>query len=43
MSTVNLRDLGEITINDLPATLRSEYPTGRFGSMNLKDIRDCGM
>jgi hypothetical protein len=40
----SLRDSGEITINDLPATLRSEYPTGKFGNMNLKDIRDmCGM
>ncbi len=35
----SLRELGEITINDLPATLRSEFPTGKFGNMNLKNIR----
>ncbi len=39
-----LRDTGEITIKDVPATLRSEFPTGKFQNMSLKDIRQlCEM
>ncbi|MGI2907148.1 hypothetical protein [Tolypothrix sp. VBCCA 56010] len=39
-----LRDAGQITINQIPGTLRGEFPTGNFGEMTLQQIRDlCGM
>ncbi|MBD1932667.1 MULTISPECIES: hypothetical protein [Cyanophyceae] len=33
-----LRDAGNITINDIPATLGHEFP-GVFGNMTLEEIR----
>ena len=39
-----LREDGTITINDLPSTLRREFPVGTFNSMTLAQIRElCGM
>lgn len=39
-----LREAGEITINDLPSTLRREFPLGTFNSMTLAEIEElCGM
>jgi len=38
-----LRDTGKITINDLPATFKREFP-GQFNDMTLDQIRNlCGM
>ena len=39
-----LRDTGQITINDIPGSLRGEFPTGTFGNITLKQVRNmCGM